>query len=86
MQAEKDPKKAAGACLDTVKLDPELYRLGHTKVKHYLSDDSSCLHSFVFCLVFTSPNSNVLSKEIRVVSVVVDNFIKYPIAQEISLK
>lgn len=32
MQAEKDPKKAAGLCLDAVKLDSELYRLGHTKV------------------------------------------------------
>lgn len=32
MQAEKDPKKAAGGCLDAIKLDPELYRLGHTKV------------------------------------------------------
>jgi hypothetical protein len=32
MQAEKDPKKAAGACLDSIKLDTELYRLGHTKV------------------------------------------------------
>lgn len=32
MQAEKDPKKAAGGCLDSIKLDPELYRLGHTKV------------------------------------------------------
>lgn len=34
MQAEKDPKKAAGGCLDSIKLDPELYRLGHTKVNH----------------------------------------------------
>ncbi|CAG9798367.1 unnamed protein product [Chironomus riparius] len=32
MQAEKDPKKCAGVCLETVKLDPENYRLGHTKV------------------------------------------------------
>lgn len=35
MQAEKDPKKAAGACLDSIKLDPELYRLGHTKVNQF---------------------------------------------------
>uniref|UniRef100_A0A336MJ45 CSON000536 protein n=1 Tax=Culicoides sonorensis TaxID=179676 RepID=A0A336MJ45_CULSO len=27
----KDPKSAAGACMDAVALDPELYRLGHTK-------------------------------------------------------
>ncbi|KAG5675241.1 hypothetical protein PVAND_005159 [Polypedilum vanderplanki] len=32
MQAEKDPKKAAAACLDAIKLDPESFRLGHTKV------------------------------------------------------
>lgn len=36
MQAEKDPKKAAGACLDSIKLDPELYRLGHTKVNQFI--------------------------------------------------
>lgn len=34
MHNEKDPKKAAGLCLDSIKLDPELYRLGHTKVNH----------------------------------------------------
>jgi myosin heavy chain 6/7 len=33
MQAEKDVKKAAGGCLDTIKLDPDLYRLGHTKAR-----------------------------------------------------
>lgn len=32
MQAEKDVKKAAGVCLDVIKLDTESYRLGHTKV------------------------------------------------------
>jgi myosin heavy chain 6/7 len=31
MHGEKDPKKAAGLCLDAIKLDPESYRLGHTK-------------------------------------------------------
>lgn len=29
----KDPKSAAGACMDSVALDPELYRLGHTKAR-----------------------------------------------------
>lgn len=33
MQAEKDIKKAAGLCLDAVALDPEMYRLGHTKAR-----------------------------------------------------
>lgn len=35
MQAEKDLKKAAGLCLDVTKLDPEMYRLGHTKARTY---------------------------------------------------
>lgn len=29
----KDPKSACGACMDAVALDPELYRLGHTKAR-----------------------------------------------------
>lgn len=33
MQAEKDIKKAAAVCLETVALDPEMYRLGHTKAR-----------------------------------------------------
>lgn len=33
MQAEKDPKKSAGACLESTKLDPDFYRLGHTKAR-----------------------------------------------------
>lgn len=37
MQNEKDIKKAAGICLDTVGLDPELYRLGHTKARFNIS-------------------------------------------------
>jgi hypothetical protein len=28
---EKDPKKAAQSCFDKIGLDPELYRIGHTK-------------------------------------------------------
>lgn len=34
MQAEKDIKKAAGICLEKVALDPEMYRLGHTKARN----------------------------------------------------
>jgi hypothetical protein len=33
MQAEKDVKKAAAVCLEVIKLDTELYRLGHTKAR-----------------------------------------------------
>ncbi|XP_026492071.1 myosin heavy chain, muscle isoform X29 [Vanessa tameamea] len=32
MTAEKDPKEAARKCLEAVQLDPESYRIGHTKV------------------------------------------------------
>lgn len=31
MQAEKDPKKAAAKCFESIQLDPESYRIGHTK-------------------------------------------------------
>ena len=33
MKAASDDKKAAAACLDFVKLDPDLYRVGHTKAR-----------------------------------------------------
>jgi hypothetical protein len=35
MQAESDPKTAAAKCLESVELDPESYRIGHTKVLFY---------------------------------------------------
>lgn len=31
MEEQKDPKKACGACLESIPLDEELYRLGNTK-------------------------------------------------------
>lgn len=37
MNSEKDLKKAAEACLDSVSLDPELFRLGHTKARMILN-------------------------------------------------
>ena len=33
MKAEPDERKSAGICLNAVNLDPELYRLGHTKAR-----------------------------------------------------
>lgn len=33
MAAESDPKMAASKCLEEVKLDPENYRIGHTKAR-----------------------------------------------------
>lgn len=35
MTAEKDPKKAAAKCFDSIGLDPESYRIGHTKARIY---------------------------------------------------
>lgn len=40
MQQEKDIKKAAAGCLEKTGLDPEMYRLGHTKARNKL-------HSFM---------------------------------------
>lgn len=37
MQAEKDPKEAARKCLEAVELDPESYRIGHTKARLYFA-------------------------------------------------
>lgn len=33
MAAEKDPKEAARKCLEEVELDPDGYRIGHTKAR-----------------------------------------------------
>lgn len=33
MTAEKDPKKAAAKCFESIALDPESYRIGHTKAR-----------------------------------------------------
>lgn len=33
MAAESDPKIAARKCLESVQLDPESYRIGHTKAR-----------------------------------------------------
>lgn len=34
MTEETDPKKAAQKCFDACGLDPDLYRIGHTKASH----------------------------------------------------
>lgn len=49
MQTEKDVKKAAGGCLDSIKLDPDLYRLGHTKVNHL---NTISWKNLIFCPLF----------------------------------
>lgn len=43
MTAEKDPKKAAAACFESIALDPENYRIGHTK--------ASTQHHKYFCRI-----------------------------------
>lgn len=35
MTHEKDPKKSAKLCFDKIGLDPENYRIGHTKARKY---------------------------------------------------
>ncbi|KAI8042558.1 hypothetical protein M5D96_003871 [Drosophila gunungcola] len=35
MAAEKVAKNAAGKCLEAVGLDPDMYRIGHTKARTY---------------------------------------------------
>lgn len=44
MQAEKDPKNAAAKCLESVNLDPDLYRIGHTKARDFSYEASLFQH------------------------------------------
>lgn len=41
---EADPKKAAKMCFDKISLDPELYRIGHTKASETPSEIDAVLH------------------------------------------
>ena len=36
MTTEKDDKVAAAKCFDSIGLDPDLYRIGHTKARSFL--------------------------------------------------
>jgi len=38
MKAEPDERKSAKVCLETIQLDPELYRIGHTKARSQLEN------------------------------------------------
>jgi hypothetical protein len=42
MCAEKEPKNAAKVCFDSIGLDPELYRIGHTKASVKTPDMRFC--------------------------------------------
>lgn len=46
MTKEKDPKKAAGKCLETVGLDPDMYRIGHTKAGFLFNMNPSFMFLF----------------------------------------
>lgn len=48
MEQNKDLKKAAGAVLDTVQLDPESYRLGHTKACNKMSKFYSWIGAMLY--------------------------------------
>lgn len=37
MKVIPDERKASQVCLETVKLDPDLYRIGHTKARNRLN-------------------------------------------------
>lgn len=48
MGLEKDGKKCAGICLETTGLDPELYRLGHTKARKLFHKTKSKSFDFFY--------------------------------------
>ena len=37
MKAETNEQKSCKVCLEVINLDPELYRIGHTKARSYLT-------------------------------------------------
>lgn len=52
MAAESDPKKAAAKCFDGIGLDPDMYRIGHTKASY--KPPIECCN--VFTYVFYTPS------------------------------
>lgn len=44
MAAESDPKEAARKCLEEVGLDPDSYRIGHTKARVDCTPVASRMH------------------------------------------
>lgn len=75
MEAAKEPKEAASACLDKIELDPEKYRIGHTKASkiimiefffhcnnfsNFLIIHGVIIHLFCWCISFNQvSNLNV---------------------------
>jgi hypothetical protein len=67
MQAEPDERKAAKVCLETIQLDPELYRIGHTKARSKLEQQHPIVTKQIKCgfLLYLSHHSllfNYLTK------------------------
>lgn len=58
MAAESDPKTAAAKCLQEVELDPESYRIGHTKAS--LVCKTQPYFPLEFRLIFRHPRVNTL--------------------------
>lgn len=57
MTAEKDPKKAAAKCFESINLDPESYRIGHTKAR---------ICSPIFHILFCYGNGNQLAENLEI--------------------
>lgn len=47
MAKEKDPKEAARKCLEEVKLDPDSYRVGHTKARVHVNPSARLFYEFI---------------------------------------
>jgi hypothetical protein len=54
MEKESDPKTACAKCLEEVALDPESYRIGHTKARREISRVHSCSHPVHETVIFNS--------------------------------
>lgn len=51
MTEETDPKKSAAKCFESIELDPESYRIGHTKASNL---HMNChMFSFIYCGYFS---------------------------------
>lgn len=44
MKAEPDERKAGKICLETIKLDPDWYRIGHTKARNFINDPPTTIY------------------------------------------
>lgn len=54
MASESNPKEAARKCLEEVELDPESYRIGHTKARDKQTPYPLCVVVVIIVCVFPS--------------------------------